>query len=73
MKAKDVHDLSGEELAVRMDDLKGTYMKLRFQHATAQLDNVNKVKAIRRDIARVMTVINERKRAENKAAIKESK
>ena len=72
MKAQDVHDLSGEELAVRMDDLKGSYMKLRFQHATAQLDNVNTLKTIRRDIARVMTVMNERKRAVKKIAPKES-
>ena len=72
MKAQDVHDLSGEELAVRMDDLKGSYMKLRFQHATAQLDNANTLKTIRKDIARVMTVMNERKRAVKKTAPKES-
>ena len=63
MKASEVHDFSHEELAVKLTDLKETFMKLRFQHATAQLDNVGKLRDTRRDIARINTVLNERKRA----------
>lgn len=63
MKALSVHDFSDEELAVKLTDLKEIFMKLRFQHATAQLDNVMKLRKTRRDIARINTVLNERKRA----------
>jgi large subunit ribosomal protein L29 len=68
VNASQFRDLSEDELSLRLGELKETYMKLRFQHATAQLDNVTKLRSTRRAIARAMTVINERKAAAVKAA-----
>ncbi len=72
MKASEVHDLSAEELDVRLNELKESYMKLRFQHATAQLDSTAKLKYARKDIARVNTVINERRLTDATAQVNEN-
>lgn len=60
MKAKEVRDMSGEELQRRMDELKTELFNLRFQLATGQLDNPMQIKRVRKDIARVQTIIRER-------------
>lgn len=60
MKGKDIRDLSANELQVRMDELKTELFNLRFQLATGQLDNPMQIKRVRKDIARVKTVIRER-------------
>ncbi|VAX17654.1 LSU ribosomal protein L29p (L35e) [hydrothermal vent metagenome] len=61
MKFEKFRDMSGDELDRKLEDLKVAYMKLRFQHATAQLDSPAKLKNTRRDIAKAMTLINQRK------------
>ena len=60
MKAKEIKNLSAEELSKKLDELKKDLFMLRMQHATNHLDNPNKISAVRRDIARVKTVIREK-------------
>ncbi len=60
MKIKDVHELNEKELEDKVKELKEELFNLRFQQATGQLDNVMRIKEVRRDIARVKTVLRER-------------
>jgi len=59
MKATEFRNLSDSELQVRLADLKGELFNLRFQHAVRQLPNPQRLKDVRRDIARVKTLIRE--------------
>ncbi|MDR3765694.1 MAG: 50S ribosomal protein L29 [Butyricicoccus sp.] len=59
MKAKEIRSLTAEELQNKLADLKKDLFNLRLQHATNQLDNVNKITEVKRDIARVNTVLRE--------------
>ena len=63
MKAKQVRELTDEELEVRLRDTRKELFNLRFQHATGQLDNPHKLTIARREIARLMTVHIEREHA----------
>ena len=60
MKAQDVHNMTNEELVKKLDDLKEELFNLRFRHATGQLENPNVLHTVKKDIARVKTVIRER-------------
>ena len=60
MKAKELKNLSNEELAKKLDELKKDLFMLRMQHATNQLDNPQKLVETKRDIARVKTMIREK-------------
>lgn len=66
MKANDIRAKSGEELAKELLALKEELFKLRFQHATNQLENPLRLSAVRRDIARVKTVMREQEIKANK-------
>jgi len=55
-----MRDLTEEELRRRIDDLKGELFNLRFQLATGQLDNPRRIREVRKDIARLHTVLHER-------------
>ncbi len=59
MKAKEIRSLSAEELQTKLAELKKDLFNLRLQHATNQLENVNKITEVKRDIARVNTVLRE--------------
>ena len=59
MKASEVRDLGTEEMFRKLDDLKQELFNLRFQHETGQLENPQKMKQAKRDIARVKTVIKQ--------------
>lgn len=59
MKAKDVREMSKAELQSKLSDLKAELFNLRFQLAVNQLDNPMRIKAVKKDIARVMTVLSE--------------
>ena len=59
MKASEIKDLSMEEMVRKLDDLKEELFNLRFQHETGQLENPQKMKQTKRDIARVKTVIRQ--------------
>ena len=63
MKAKEVRDMNTAELTVKLDDLKKDLFNLRLQHATNQLENPIKIAEVKRDIARVKTIIREREMA----------
>ena len=60
MKAKEIRQLSGEELNSKLLELKSELFNLRFQLATGQLDNPLRIKVVRKDIARVKTILRER-------------
>ena len=59
MKAKEIRELSAEELTTKLGELKKDLFNLRLQHATNKLENVNKISEVKRDIARVNTVLCE--------------
>ena len=60
MKAKELKNLSSEELAKKLDELKKDLFMLRMQHATNQLDNPMRLNAVKKDIARIKTIIREK-------------
>ena len=60
MKAKELKNLSAEELAKKLDELKKDLFMLRMQHATNQLDNPMRLNAVKKDIARIKTIIREK-------------
>ncbi len=60
MKAAEIRNLSASELETKLTDLKKDLFMLRMQHATNHLDNPVKISAVRRDIARVKTVLREK-------------
>ena len=64
MKASEIRKLSAEELTAKLGDLKKDLFNLRLQLATNQLDNTNKITEVKRDIARVNTVIREKQLAD---------
>ena len=63
MKAKEMKEIRGlsvEDLTKKLDDLKKDLFMLRMQHATNQLDNPMQLNAVKKDIARVKTIIREK-------------
>ena len=60
MKVEDIRAKSNEELVQELTSLKEELFKLRFQHSTNQLENPAQIAFVKKDIARVMTVIRER-------------
>ena len=60
MKAYDIRKMSSEELEKKLKELKEELFNLRFQHAINQLDNPQKIVEVKRNIARVMTVLSEK-------------
>lgn len=60
MKAREIHELSDEELDHKLAQSKTDLFNLRFQHATGQLENPKRLTEVRKEIARIFTVIKER-------------
>ena len=60
MKAKDLREMTSAELDAKLGELKTELFNLRFQHATKQLENPMKLVEVRKDIAKVMTVLREK-------------
>ena len=60
MKAAELREMSREQLDSKLKELKGELFNLRFQHAIKQLDNTHKIVEVKRDIARVMTILHEK-------------
>ena len=63
MKASDVRKMSAAELETKLGELKKDLFQLRLQHATNQLENPVKIAQVKRDIARVKTIIREQELA----------
>ena len=59
MKASKIREMSAPELEAKIAELKKDLFNLRLQQATNQLDNTNKISEVKRDIARVNTVLRE--------------
>ncbi len=62
-KFKEISELSVEELSGRLRELKEEALQLRLQQATGQLENSARRRLVRREIAQVMTALNQRKSA----------
>ncbi len=60
MKAADLRNMAPEELEAKLKELKRELFNLRFQLAVNQLENPHKIAEVKHDIARVMTVLNEK-------------
>ena len=60
MKANEVRKMSPEELETKLNDLKKDLFFLRMQHATNQLDNPIRINQVKKDIARVKTVLRQK-------------
>ena len=68
MKAGDLRDFSVDELKGKEKDLREELFNLRFQHATGQLENTARIRLVRKDLARIKTILNEEVRA-NKTGV----
>jgi large subunit ribosomal protein L29 len=60
MNPKEIRALSTGEIETKLADAREELMKLRFQQVTGQLTDTNRLRALRRDIARMMTILRER-------------
>ncbi len=62
MKASKMRDMSKEDLILEESELRKQLLRLRFQTATGQLESAGKMKDVRRDIARIKTILGEMER-----------
>ena len=65
MKASEIRDMTAQELENKLGDLKKELFALRFQHTVNQLDNPTRIKAVKKDIARIKTIQRQRELAAN--------
>lgn len=64
LKPSQIRDLTRAEMQQRLQDSREELFNLRFQNATGQLDNYKRIKELRRDVARLMTVLREQELSE---------
>jgi large subunit ribosomal protein L29 len=62
MKAAEIRKLTAEEIRSKLADTREELMKLRFQQVTGQLTDFTRIRSLRRDIARMETILNENDR-----------
>jgi large subunit ribosomal protein L29 len=62
MKASKMRDMSKDDLILEESELRKQLLKLRFQAATGQVESAPKMRGIRRDIARILTILKETER-----------
>ena len=67
MKARELRDLSAAELRQKEQDFTTELFNLKFQHATGQLENMERLPEVRRDLARVKTILRQKILAQSKA------
>lgn len=60
MRASELREMTTQELDLKLNEFKAELFNLRFQLATGQLDNPMRIKAVRKDIARLKTIVRER-------------
>ena len=63
MKAKEIHELSEIEVEKKLRDSRDQHVKMRMSKQTGQVEETHKLKDLRRDIARLETILNEKKLA----------
>ncbi len=66
MKAQEIREKSNNELEKEVVTLKEELFNLRFQKATGQLENTAKLRSVKKDIARIKTILTQRQMAEEK-------
>lgn len=59
MKANEIREMSSDERLQKLVEMQESYFNLRFQHETGQLENPQKLKLAKRDIARIQTIVRE--------------
>lgn len=64
MKAQELRELPVDELKAKLAETKEELFNLRFQNATGQLDNYNRIGELRKDVARIKTLLHEREMSE---------
>ncbi len=64
MKASELRELSVDDLVVKEKDLAEEIFKLRFQHGIRPLENTAKLRQLKKDVARVKTLVGEKQKAE---------
>ena len=64
MKASEIRDMTAQELENKLVDLKKELFALRFQHTVNQLDNPARLMAVKKDIARIKTIMREQAKAQ---------
>ncbi len=64
MKASEMRELSAAELSEKLSDLKAELFNLRFQHAVNQLENPMKLRDVKKDIARLKSILREKELAQ---------
>ncbi len=69
MKNSEIKKLSAQELVLKLKDLKSELFNLRFQLAVNQLENPMRIKAVKKDIARVQTFLREKELESNKLSL----
>ena len=60
MQAKELRNMTAAELETKLQELKKELFNLRFQHAVNQLENPHRIVEVKRDIARVMTILQQK-------------
>ena len=60
MKVTELRNMTADQLQAKLKELKSELFNLRFQHAINQLENPHKISDVKKDIARVMTVLQEK-------------
>ncbi len=60
MRAKELKELTKEEILKKKKDVKEEMFNLRFQHSTGQLDNTARLKLLKKDVARIETVLRQK-------------
>ncbi len=60
MKAKEIRNLSESEMHKKLQGFRQELFNLRFQHSTGQLENTQRLSQVRKNIARILTILNER-------------
>lgn len=68
VKARELRELSMEELRQKEQDLTAEFFNLKFQHATGQLENTERLPQVRKDLARVKTILRERELSAKKVS-----
>ena len=67
MKAKEIHELSENEVEKKLRDIRDEHVKMRMSKQTGQVEETHKLKNLRRDIARLETILKEKKLASTSA------
>lgn len=66
MKTNEIREMTNEELIIKLNDSKQELFNLRFSHATGSLKNPMQLKVVKKDIAKIKTILRERELKENK-------